>query len=504
MLGNSISYDYSFRSPKKAKRRHNSGTPHSVGPDRFIPIRDPFSVERNFKSVERSNSNESNISSDNKENDDAAIYTQLLRSQIWQEDDIMTSAVMTSGKVMQSPVKSSLLRFNASSPVKKKTEAKHLKCSGNDPLKTPQKFCSRSDSDDELEEKRSPVRMHTNRAASMLQSPGRANHRKVSKVPFRVLDAPHLVDDFYLNLLDWSQSNVVSVALGAAVYMWSGATAQVTKLCDLADEDTCTSVNWANDSKSLLAVGTNNGETQVWDVETCKRVRSMLGHKGRVGSISWNGPILTSGSRDHVMFHRDIRQQDHFCARLIGHRQEVCGLKWNPEGSSVASGGNDNKLLIWDSRSTVPILKFTDHTAAVKAIAWSPHQTGVLASGGGTADRHIRIWNTVNNTSIGATDAGSQVCNMHWSKNCNEIVSTHGYSLNQIIVWKCPTMSKVAVLPGHSSRVLYLGISPDGETLVTGAGDETLRFWNVFPSRSGSQKCGTKMAGKLGKANTIR
>ena len=31
-------------------------------------------------------------------------------------------------------------------------------------------------------------------------------------------------------------------------------------------------------------------------------------------------------------------------------------------------------------------------------------------------------------------------------------------------------------------RVLYLTMSPDGSTIVTGAGDETLRFWNVFPS----------------------
>ncbi|MCH84353.1 protein FIZZY-RELATED 2-like, partial [Trifolium medium] len=43
-------------------------------------------------------------------------------------------------------------------------------------------------------------------------------------------------------------------------------------------------------------------------------------------------------------------------------------------------------------------------------------------------------------------------------------------------------MSKLATLTGHTYRVLYLAISPDGQTIVTGAGDETLRFWNVFPS----------------------
>ncbi len=68
-----------------------------------------------------------------------------------------------------------------------------------------------------------------------------------------------------------------------------------------------------------------------------------------------------------------------------------------------------------------------------------------------------------------------------WSKSVNEIVSTHGYSLNQVIIWKYPSMQKVITLSGHSYRVLYLAMSPDGQTIVTGAGDETLRFWNVFP-----------------------
>ena len=44
-------------------------------------------------------------------------------------------------------------------------------------------------------------------------------------------------------------------------------------------------------------------------------------------------------------------------------------------------------------------------------------------------------------------------------------------------------MEKVSELTGHTSRVLFLAASPDGETIVTGAGDETLRFWNVFPKK---------------------
>lgn len=110
---------------------------------------------------------------------------------------------------------------------------------------------------------------------------------------------------------------------------------------------------------------------------------------------------------------------------------------------------------------------------------------GLLATGGGTADQHIRFWNTQTLQPISAINTGSQVCNLVFSKTNDELVSTHGYSLNQVIVWKYPTMEKIATLTGHTYRVLYLAMSPDGSSIVTGAGDETLRFWNIFPkSRS--------------------
>ncbi len=48
-------------------------------------------------------------------------------------------------------------------------------------------------------------------------------------------------------------------------------------------------------------------------------------------------------------------------------------------------------------------------------------------------------------------------------------------------------MKRIATLTGHTFRVLYLAQSPDGETVVTGAGDETLRFWNIFPQKKTKQ-----------------
>lgn len=321
----------------------------------------------------------------------------------------------------------------------------------------------------------SPVRLESQK---FLLSPQK-KPRNISKVPYRVLDAPDLSDDFYLNLVDWGSQDVLAVGLGDSVYLWDGLTQSVERLCVLENKDKVTSLSWIG-SGTHLAVGTLKGLVEIWDATKTRCVRTMTGHKLRVSALAWNEHILSSGSRDRTIYNRDVRILDHYVNCFEHHKQEVCGLKWNVEENKLASGGNDNNLFIWDALNTKPLHQFTEHNAAVKAIAWSPHQRGILASGGGTADKTIKVWNTLTGNRINNVETGSQVCNLIWSKNSNELVSTHGYSRNQIIVWKYLSMQQIAQLTGHTYRVLYLSMSPDGETIVTGAGDETLRFWNVF------------------------
>ncbi|TVU29491.1 hypothetical protein EJB05_21057 [Eragrostis curvula] len=269
--------------------------------------------------------------------------------------------------------------------------------------------------------------------------------RKIPRSPYKMLDAPEMQDDFYRNLLDWSSHDVLAVGLGNRVYLW------------------------------------NASRDKIWDVSRCKRTRTMEGHSMRVGALAWNSSFCSSGSRDKSILHHDIRAQEDYVSKLTAHKFEVCGLKWSYDDRQLASGGNDKRLFVWNSHSVQPVQKYTEHRAAVKAIAWSPHQHGLLASGGGTKDGCIRFWNTTTSAHLSCIDTGSQVCNLVWSKNVNELVSTHGDSQDQVFVWRYPTMSKVGTLTGHTNRVLHLALSPDGQNIATCGGDETLRIWNVFP-----------------------
>lgn len=324
----------------------------------------------------------------------------------------------------------------------------------------------------------------------------RNKFRHIPQAPEKILDAPALLEDFYLNLIDWGTSNVLAVALAETVYLWNAETGTIEQLCETTTPDDCiTSVGWAGQGTNNIAIGTNRHEVQIWDAERMTCVRRMRSHTGRVGALAWNGPILSSGSRDNQIHNHDVRIPHHHIATLAGHQQEVCGLKWNSNGTMLASGGNDNLVCVWDGQQQsdrwTPKFRFSHHNAAVKALAWCPWQNNLLATGGGTADRHLRFWNTASGTCVNSIDTKSQVCSILWSPHEKELVTSHGFSQNQLTVWKYPSMARMAELKGHTSRVLHTSLSPDGQTVVSAAADETLRFWKVFAgsdsSRSGSR-----------------
>jgi len=333
-----------------------------------------------------------------------------------------------------------------------------------------------------------------NAGASRKKASSKLVNRVIPSAPSRILDAPGMKDDYYLNLLSWSDTNVLAVALSETVYLWNATTGGIQELCTIEDagqDAPITSVEWVQQGGAHLAVGTSTGQTQLWDVNECKQLRSMDGHTDRVGALNWNRHILSTGGRDALVINHDVRVARHKVATMSAHTQEVCSLKWSLDGSTLASGGNDNVLCLWDastSSTATPRFQFTDHQAAVKALSWSPHERNLLASGAGTADRSIKFWNTQTGALLNSIDTGSQVCSLQWNPFEKEILSSHGFARNQLCLWKYPSMTKIKELEGHVSRVLYTAVSPDGGTVVSAAADETIRFWDCFQAPSKSKR----------------
>ncbi|KAI1414028.1 WD domain-containing protein [Hypoxylon sp. FL1857] len=352
------------------------------------------------------------------------------------------------------------------------------------------------------------LRQQYNRPLKPANASSAQFRRRIATAPERVLDAPGLIDDYYLNLLDWSSGNQVAIGLERNVYVWSADEGSVSCLLETSPDTYVSSVKWSGDG-AYVGVGLGTGEVQIWDVSEGIKVRSMFGHDTRVGVMGWNKHLLSTGARSGLVYNHDVRIAEHKVAELVSHTSEVCGLEWRSDGAQLATGGNDNLVSIWDARSlAVPKFTKTNHKAAVKALAWCPWNMNLLATGGGSYDRHIHFWNTTSGARVNSIDTGSQVNSLRWSTSYREIVSSSGFPDNSLSIWSYPTLVRNVEIPAHESRVLHSCLSPDGQMLATAAADESLKFWKVFEKKPGASAGvganGASSKAQMAKQMTIR
>ncbi|GEQ68066.1 hypothetical protein JCM33374_g1732 [Metschnikowia sp. JCM 33374] len=339
--------------------------------------------------------------------------------------------------------------------------------------------------------------------------------KKIPTAPDRVLDAPNIVDDFYLNLVAWSSTNLIVIGLEDAVYVWNASTGSVGLLCETAGS-LISSLRWSDDG-SYISIGKDDGSIEIWDIETNTRLRTLsTGSTGRVASHCWSSHLLTSGSKEGTLFHSDVRVSSH----LVGKREnthvaEVCGIEYRADGQQFCSGGNDNVVAIWDARNMggEALFQKNNHRAAVKAMAWCPYQSSLLATGGGTSDKSIHFWNTSTGARVNSIETESQISSLNWgyAKGTGyEVVATHGYPSNSISLFNYPTLQKTGeILQAHDSRILNGCLSPDGTTLATVSGDENLKFWSLFDfyrqtKTSSEEKFASNDGSHMGKLMNIR
>jgi len=163
---------------------------------------------------------------------------------------------------------------------------------------------------------------------------------------------------------------------------------------------------------------------------------------------------------------------------LSGHSYDVTSIAFSPGGNTLASGSDDNTIILWDVASRQPIGQpLSAHSNSVTSVAFSP-DGNTLASG--SEDNTIILWDVASRQPIGQPLSGhsNSVTSVAFSPDGNTLAS--GSNDTTIILWDVASRQPIGQpLSGHSYFVTSVAFSPDGNTLASGSDDNTIILWDV-------------------------
>ena len=332
----------------------------------------------------------------------------------------------------------------------------------------------------------------------------------VPEIPFKVLDAPGLRNDFYSNLVCWSnKSDIIAAGLGSTVYCWSEkrGTIPLQHIGSQIISALCFS------SDDFLAVGTKVSDVFIYKPDTATVIaKYSMKNDSSICSMKWipnthfffigndvgQVTLFKLSSREDLKYKGPSKTKITKIVYSIKPKvtfqcdqQQICGIDVDFKGKQLAIGANNNCGSIWDISDLLKPKKMfhLKHEAAVKAVAFCPWMPNLLATGGGSRDKHIRFWHSKSGTLISKFKTKGQITAVIWSRSKKEILVTFGFGdhneKNDILsVYSYPSMKlKIKVTAPPDMRILTADISNDFSSICTSISDQSVRIYNVWNSK---------------------
>ena len=205
--------------------------------------------------------------------------------------------------------------------------------------------------------------------------------------------------------------------------------------------------------------------------------RVLNGHTGWVTAVTVapDGSWLASGGDDRTVRIWDAATGQER-ATLSGHAGRVAAVAVAPDGSWLASAGWDGTVRIWDAATRQERAVLTSHADTVAAVAVAPDGSWLASAGW---DGTVRIWDA-------ATGRERAVLSGHAGPVAAVAVAPDGSWLasagggdGTVRIWDVATGRERAVLTGHTSTVAAVAVAPDGTWLASGSWDRTVRIWDA-------------------------
>jgi WD40 repeat protein len=158
-----------------------------------------------------------------------------------------------------------------------------------------------------------------------------------------------------------------------------------------------------------------------------------------------------------------------------GHTDYVFGFDFSPDGTQIATGGDDGLAIIWDIASGKPLLTLTGHEGPVRSVDFSPDGTRLATA---DLDGTSRIWDSTTGQVLQTLSGHAGfITDVEFSRDGKRLLT--GSNDTTAKVWDVLTGQELLTLKGHASTIFFVNFNPDGTRLVTGSTDGSAKVWDA-------------------------
>jgi WD40 repeat protein/serine/threonine protein kinase len=229
-------------------------------------------------------------------------------------------------------------------------------------------------------------------------------------------------------------------------------------------------------------------------------------------AYSLDGKRIATGGNDKLIKIIDATNGN-VLSTIPGHTDGVLTVRFSPDGKQLLSGSLDKTARLWDIASRAELQRFQGNSWWVWAAEFSPNAHRIVTAG---QDGIAIVWEkqTPANADEGANQAGQPpapspqplyknvtqftghdgaIYSARFSPD-GKLVATGGYD-KLVMIWNPETVKPVDIeaqledrpepapthlrLAGHDGPVRSVAFSPNGELVVSGSEDNSLRVWDV-------------------------
>ena len=153
-------------------------------------------------------------------------------------------------------------------------------------------------------------------------------------------------------------------------------------------------------------------------------------------------------------------------------------VDFSADGGTIASGGSDRALRLWNVQSGECERTLQGHQAFISALAWHPTEPVIVTA---SADGTARLWNFVEGRSVHVFEGHRGPIRSVAVAAGGRVVLTGGQD-GLIGVWDTATGENIRFLRGHKGAATT--VLAVGESIAAGGEDGTVRLWSLDKGES--------------------